>query len=1259
MSAPFDIGAVIRQVRLAYRQEGAGWRGGRSTYDVRADGDGLTLTPVRPETEPVRGGSLKLGTARLARGDVPVGTELARAHVEQDGHLSFTHDGYVEHLRNGEQDVEQSWRFEQAPAGEGDLLLRIPVEGLTFNGVTGSGLHFADGKTGLGVRYGHVSWVEEASGRRTLLEAEHAQGQLQVRVPSGLLASSAYPAALTTSISPEMGLDEPVPTWEPSPQKFPRVASNGTDYLVVWADERNASGSDIYGARVSGTGEVMDIAGLAISTAPERQYSPAVAFDGTDYLVVWTDERNLATTKADLYGTRVTSAGVVVTPSGLAISTAAGDQNSPMVASNGTDFFVVWTDERNLATTKADLYGTRVTSAGVVVTPSGLAISTATGDQYGPAVASNGTDYFVVWEDKRTGVEQDIYGTRVTNTDTVISPSGLALTTATGGQYSPSVASNGADYLVVWESAEDDIEALRVTGSGGVEGPPRIILNSSESRFSPEVTSNGTDYLVVWGYGSSSMPVNWGVGGARVTSTGEAVGIWSLGIYDHGRDSQLQPTVASDGTSYFVVWMDPPSTVDNRFNVYGRRVVDGDVGMSLVRISTSANAQEQPAVASNGTDFLVVWEDQRGSDFDLYGTRVSGTGTVLDPSGLILSNRSSNQLYPSVASNGTDYLVVWQDFAGSALDIRGRRVTSTGVMPDDSDLLISTSSGDQRIPKVASNGTDYLVVWNDDRAGGTNTDVYGTRVKSTGEILDPSGIPIGTSPLDQEDTAVASNGTDYFVVWVLSVASTNRDIQGARVTSTGAVLDASGLVLSATPTYKSNPAVASHGTDYLVVWADRSDGTTSDIHGTRVKSTGEVLDPSGLAVCKAANEQATPALAFNGEEYLVTWSDKRNDTDWNLQATRVLTTGEVLEPTGLLISGEPGAEMSASLAVNPQRKFFVVYSRFDASPGFGSERIRARFVSFSHPPRATPQRLTTSEDLALALTLSGFDPDGDTLTFAVVSSPSHGTLSGTPPRLTYTPAADFHGTDAFTFTVSDGETTSSPATLDLDVMPVSDAPWANALSLSLHAGETVPMTLTGSDADGDSLTFALTSHPEGGVLAGTPPSLTFTPDWSFRGRTSFTFTASDGSATSEPATVTLDVVNRAPQATFSVNNPLPYRGQLVGFTASASDPDGDALTYRWDFGDASPQASGASASHTYAAPGRYTVTLTVTDAFSTSVSETSTVEILNRGNGSDGPKEPTSGCGCMAGTGSGAEAFLGLVLLTGLTLRRRRPRGCP
>jgi MYXO-CTERM domain-containing protein len=198
------------------------------------------------------------------------------------------------------------------------------------------------------------------------------------------------------------------------------------------------------------------------------------------------------------------------------------------------------------------------------------------------------------------------------------------------------------------------------------------------------------------------------------------------------------------------------------------------------------------------------------------------------------------------------------------------------------------------------------------------------------------------------------------------------------------------------------------------------------------------------------------------------------------------------------------------------------------------------------------------------------------------------------------------------------------------------------------------VTLTGSDADGDSLTFALTSQPEGGVLAGTPPSLTFTPAQSFRGRTSFTFTASDGSATSEPATVTLDVVNRAPQATFSVNNPLPYRGQLVGFTASASDPDGDALTYRWDFGDASPQASGASASHTYEAPGRYTVTLTVTDAFSTSVSETSTVEILNRGNGSDGPNEPTSGCGCMAGTGSGAEAFLGLALLTGLTLRRRR-----
>src|ERR1043165_4231613 len=83
----------------------------------------------------------------------------------------------------------------------------------------------------------------------------------------------------------------------PDDQEEPSVAAHGNGYFVVWADKRNyaANEYDIYGARVSTTGEVLDPAGIPICTDPGRQTSPRVAFNGNEYLVVWEDDRESTT----------------------------------------------------------------------------------------------------------------------------------------------------------------------------------------------------------------------------------------------------------------------------------------------------------------------------------------------------------------------------------------------------------------------------------------------------------------------------------------------------------------------------------------------------------------------------------------------------------------------------------------------------------------------------------------------------------------------------------------------------------------------------------------------------------------------------------------------------------------------------------------------------------------------------------------------------------------------------------------------------
>jgi VCBS repeat-containing protein len=183
-------------------------------------------------------------------------------------------------------------------------------------------------------------------------------------------------------------------------------------------------------------------------------------------------------------------------------------------------------------------------------------------------------------------------------------------------------------------------------------------------------------------------------------------------------------------------------------------------------------------------------------------------------------------------------------------------------------------------------------------------------------------------------------------------------------------------------------------------------------------------------------------------------------------------------------------------------------------------------------PVADDQSVTTDEDTALGITLTASDVDGDPLTYSIVGDPSNGSLSGTPPSVTYTPNADFNGGDSFTFQANDGSADSNVATVSITVNAVNDSPVADDQSVSTSEDTAVGITLTASDVEGDPLTYAIVSGPSNGSLSGTPPSVTYTPNADYSGGDSFTFRANDGSADSNVATVSITVspVNDPPVA---------------------------------------------------------------------------------------------------------------------------------
>lgn len=173
-------------------------------------------------------------------------------------------------------------------------------------------------------------------------------------------------------------------------------------------------------------------------------------------------------------------------------------------------------------------------------------------------------------------------------------------------------------------------------------------------------------------------------------------------------------------------------------------------------------------------------------------------------------------------------------------------------------------------------------------------------------------------------------------------------------------------------------------------------------------------------------------------------------------------------------------------------------------------------------PVAIAQNVTATQGVAKNITLAGSDADGDPLSFSIVSQPAHGTLGGTPPNVTYTPSVGYSGGDSFVFKTNDGTTDSDPATVSITVSP-NTAPVAIAQSVATAYEVARLVTLAGSDADGNPLTFSIVSQPQHGSLTGTPPSVTYTPAAGYIGNDAFTFKVNDGLADSAPAAVTISV----------------------------------------------------------------------------------------------------------------------------------------
>jgi aminopeptidase S len=193
--------------------------------------------------------------------------------------------------------------------------------------------------------------------------------------------------------------------------------------------------------------------------------------------------------------------------------------------------------------------------------------------------------------------------------------------------------------------------------------------------------------------------------------------------------------------------------------------------------------------------------------------------------------------------------------------------------------------------------------------------------------------------------------------------------------------------------------------------------------------------------------------------------------------------------------------------------------------------------------------------------------DGGSLTFTVVSSPAHGVLTGSAPNLPYSPAANYNGSDEFTFKVSDG-VADATALVSIAVTAVNDAPVANPQAVTTTQGTAKAITLTGSDVDGNPLAYAVVTGPANGALSGAAPALTYTPNAGYSGTDSFTFKVNDGTVDSPAATVSITVNASGPTTVFFDNFET-----ALGWTVNPSGSD-TATLGKWE--RANPESTSSS-----------------------------------------------------------------------------------
>lgn len=592
---------------------------------------------------------------------------------------------------------------------------------------------------------------------------------------------------------------------------------------------------------------VSDFAADVIA-APGRQERPAIATDGTNLMAVWADRRY---GNFDVFASRLDQYGFPIDKLGIPVAPTYFEDFDPSIAWNGTDYGVVWA-------TQYGLFFARISSGGIVSSPRKIfdTFVSEPGGLEATAIAWNGEEYLVAFSYKEPNTSGATLDGLLMSRDGTLRSDRFAISQPLTGATNPSIATDGTSFLVAWDETETRRTLATIVSATGAVSTPRLLGTIPTmaaywapyaSHSFPAAAINGNEYVVVW--------TDFVLHAQRLATNGEPTGDPRV-ISDLARFA-ITPAVTATGDGWIVTWADSPTSPDpanpdvhfenlSSFDIVSAKLARDLSFISVSPVYAGANGQYATAVVGSREGAVALWQDRD----DVSSAALEPDSQPAGPLGVIAFG-IANQKEIAIAVSGDVTLVAWrQEISDSTWAAFWRRYRSDGTPLDPQPTLISWGDPGSFLANadsvsVAASDEAFLLVFSDFDTSA----LIGIRIERVGDLLDPWGFPIANQEGSYSKPSAASDGQDFLVAWSTPTDQMDwlgrplEEIRAAHVTASGNV-SKDVVIAPSSRVHHYNPVATWTGDKYAVAWST-FEQSVYPLTGISMRYVGTAGEPEG------------------------------------------------------------------------------------------------------------------------------------------------------------------------------------------------------------------------------------------------------------------------------------------------------------------------------------------------------------------------------------------------------------------------------